>query len=285
MRYNGSELATVTRLLAALATAAVLVPAVPAAADEVVHCWYDRTGPFGDRQLVCRLVGSDTIVEHETIQPPPRLWPALGYDATGECWYRRPVNTGFRLQDIYGNGDAELWYRSPTAAPTGAWIVVGRVRGCTSEPVDVVTVVELVWEAIETFEFVEPDPTLQPDTGVTGVATYVDLDPPDTVVESFTSPVTGALVEVEFAVPLVIVDWGDGVEEFTPSLYDLFGPYPDGAITHTYETKDFYDVTVEYEWSVRWRFDGGTWNTVLEVPPTTWTNTYQVDELVGRVTG
>jgi hypothetical protein len=269
---------------AVLATSAIaLLPAI-SAADEVVHCWTDRSGLGGRSVLVCRLVGSDTIVRHETIEPPPRLWPALGYDGVGECWYRRPVNTGFRLQGIYGNGDAELWYRSP-GSTIGAWIVVGRVRGCTSEPVEIVTIVDLVWGAIETFDFVEPDPTLQPDTGVTGVATYVDLDPPDTVVESFSSPVTGAVVDVEFSVPIVTVDWGDTTEEFTPTLYDLFGPYPNGAITHTYETKDFYDVTVEYEWTVRWRFNGGNWNTVTDVPPTTWSETYQVDELVGRVTG
>ena len=277
-------MATLRRVAALLSFLLAFSGISPAVADEVVHCWYESRGLRGKGDLVCRLAGRDRVVRHETIQPPPRLYPTLGYDATGECWYQRTVYTGFRITDTYPDGSVYLWF-SRSGDLFGSWIDVGRVRGCDSEPVDVTTVYEIVWDKIAAFEFTEPDPTVQPVIGVTGAPTFLDLTPPDPVVESFASPVTGAVVEIEFVVPAVIIDWGDHTEEITPSLYHLFGPYPDGDITHVYETKDYYTMTIEYAWQVRWRFDGGTWNTVTDIPNTTWTDTYQVDELVGRITG
>jgi hypothetical protein len=145
---------------------------------------------------------------------------------------------------------------------------------------------ELVWEALATFDFESPDAELQPATGVTGLDTYAVVTPPEPVVERLTSPGTGALVEVEFAVATVTIDWGDGRPETVPPLiYDLFGPYPEGEITHMYETKGAYDVSIAYDWRVRWRVDAGPWEPVNDIDPTVWATSYQVDEIVTRVTG
>ena len=218
-------MATLRRVAPLLSFLLVFSGIYPALADEVVHCWHESRGLRGKGELVCRLVGQDRVVKHVSIDPPPRLYPALGYDATGECWYQRPVYTGFINQGTYGNGDAELWYQSP-GVTTGAWLVVGRVRGCDSEPVDVTTIYEIVWDKIAAFEFTEPDPTLQPVIGITGVPTFLDLTPPDPVVESFASPVTAAVVEIEFVVPAVIIDWGDQIEEITHRCMTCSDPTP-----------------------------------------------------------
>lgn len=270
-----------------LAIALMAGLATPARAQtEVAYCWYERSGGFGRQAtLVCRIAGSDTIIEYVIIDPPPTLWPDLGRDSIGECWFNRTVFSGWRIIAENADGEAYFWY-SPDDTFSGPWIDVGWIRRCEDEPVEIVTIIDLLWEEIANFDFEEPEPELQPDAGVTGLPTYLDLDPPAPETRTIVSPVTGDVLEVEFVVAAVIIDWGDDdPEEITPSLYDLFGPYPDGQITHTYETKDNYTATVSYEWTVRWRFAGGPWQTINDIDPTTWTTAYQVDEIVTRVTG
>ena len=110
--------------------------------------------------------------------------------------------------------------------------------------------------------------------------------PPEPVIETVVSPVTGRVVSVEFVVSTVAIEWGDGNEtEVPPTLYESLAGYPDGDISHIYETSAFLDPVVSFRWRVRWRVDDGAWQNVAGVEPTTWTNTYQIDEIVGRVTG
>ena len=278
--------------MAALTRRAICVVAVllgtalaqgPADADEVVRCWYESGGNLGggSQRLICRIVGSEAVVVYEQLEPPPPLYPAVGDDGDGTCWYNRTVATNWRIVGTRGDGSAYMWY-----APDTRWIDVGWVRRCSSEPTEITTPLDLVWETVAAFDFEVPEATLQPEDGVTGLPTYAVVDPPRPVIESLTAPVTGTLVEVEFTVASVILDWGDGEPEpISPLVYDLFGPHPDGEITHTYETKDLYSTSVTYDWKVRWRVDGGPWDTVNGIEPTVWTGPYQVDEIVTRVTG
>jgi len=273
----------VVALLALIYSASIPASAQPV---EIVHCWYESDGNFGGQgRVVCRIAGSDTIIDYVIIDPPPRLWPAVGDDGAGECWYNQTAFTRWRIINEYADGSAYFWY-SPDDDWAGPWIDVGTIRRCTSEPVEITTIIDLVWEAVATYDFAEPDAQLQPETGVTGLATFMDLDPPGVDTESFSSPITSLVVDVEFVVTTVVVDWGDGdIQEVPPSIFDLFGRYPDGEITHTYETKEYYDASVEYLWRVRYRIDGGVWQNINNIDPTTWAVTYQVDEIVTRVTG
>ncbi len=281
-------MATMRAALAMVATVTMLMLVVPSAhADEIAHCWYERDGgALGQgSHLVCRIAGSDTVIDYVVIDPPPPLWPAVGRDAAGECWYNRTIFTGWRIVRQDGDNNAYMQY-STNDTSAGPWIDVDWIRRCINEPTEVETVIELLWEEIANFDFETPDAELQPGTGVTGLPTYVDVDPPRPDTRTLVSPVTGEVVEAEFVVAAVTIDWGDGsLDEITPSLYPLFGPYPDGRITHMYETKGTYDATVSYVWSVRWRYAGDAWQVINDIDPTTWTTPYQVDEIVTRVTG
>jgi len=261
-----------------------------ALAAETLTCWKTRvTNPFGkDAEVLrCRVEGDDGTSYRdysEGVELPP-LVEKVGADALGECWYRGTPPSRWQLVALYGDGSAEFWWDADPDAAGGPWIVVGALPACTSEPFDVETVVEIVWQVIEDFEFAVPDPELAPPAGVTGLATYLGEAPPQPVVESVVSPVTGATIDVEFAVGLVGADWGDGTtDELTPALFSQLTGYPDGSVTHVYETKAFYEVTVSYAWAVQWRVAGGPWQPV-EIDPTSVTIDYEVDELVTRRTG
>ena len=80
----------------------------------------------------------------------------------------------------------------------------------------------------------------------------------------------------------MIVDWGDGDSSTYPPNDSILGGYPDGSSTHTYEIKDELSITLEYDWSARWRLLGGLW-TPLPVPNTSTTVDYPVAEVVSRL--
>jgi hypothetical protein len=272
-------------LLTTALLAIALHAAPPASADEIAYCWYEGGGNRGGaQQLHCRLVGGETVVYRDRGEVPGPLYPSVGDDGNGECWFERSVYTGWESFGI--NGTLNLLYFNPDGVPGGPLIAAAWFERCEGEPTVVEIIFDLVWEVMESFDFVEPDPELNPATGVTGLPTYMAARPPDPVVESIVSPVTGRVVEVEFVVTTVSIEWGDGAEtEITPDLYPELVGYPNGDITHTYETSEFVDPVVDYNWRVRFRVDQGPWQLVAGVEPTTWTNPYQVDEIVGRVTG
>ena len=269
--------------IALLACGALVAPT--ASADEVVHCWYEDSGNIGGgQQLHCRLAGGETVVYGDRGEVPGPLYPAVGDDGNGECWYERSVYTGWESFGV--DGTRNLLYFNPDGLPGGPFIAESWFERCEGEPWEIEIIFDLVWEVMESFDFVEPDPEFNPAIGITGLPTYLAAQPPDPVTETIVSPVTGRVVEVEFVVTTVSIEWGDDAETtVAPDLYRELVGYPDGDITHTYETSAFVDPVVSYNWRVRFRVDQGAWQVVSGVEPTTWTNPYQVDEIVGRVTG
>jgi hypothetical protein len=253
--------------------------AAPAGADEIALCWYESVGRVD--VLKCRLADNEIVVYTERTEVPQTLYPAIGLAGNGSCWYYRTVFTGWIAVAIV-DGETQFYY--DPGIPGGPIVADASYPRCVDEPVDITAIEERVWDIVQAFPFEDPDVDLEPLIGVTGLPTFVALEPPDTVTEVVTSP--GSSIEVEFTVPLVTIDWGDGTgTDLTPSLYDLLGGYPDGEITHTYETKDYYGPEVAYHWQVRWRVDDGAWRDVAGIDPTTWTTRYQVDEIVTRITG
>ena len=208
----------------------------------------------------------------------------MGTDATGECWYYRTIWTRWIVVGLDGS---EAWMRYDPDEPGGPLIDAGWFRRCRSEPSGSEPATLSVWDIVSTYGFIDPQAAIDPDAnGFTGLPTFIATSPPARTVERLVSPGTGAVIDVEFTVDMVVIEWGDGVvTEITKSLYPFLVGYPDGAVTHTYETKGFYDVVVSYVWRVRWRVDSGSWITISDIPPTTWTRPYQVDEIVGRLTG
>jgi hypothetical protein len=121
-----------------------------------------------------------------------------------------------------------------------------------------------------------------PGQGITGLDTYLGLPIPE---EHFASLASGATaLEVEISVDAVVVAWGDGWTDTYPASDEILAGYPDGAAIHVYEVKnaDGAVVTVEYDWTARWRLIGGTW-APLDVPNTGTTIGYPVAEVVSRL--
>lgn len=263
------------------------VSAVPSSAADNYVCWYEWRTVNGKPQqvMVCSIAGGDA----EPVQPGepiPVTVPDVGYDATGACWYRRTgAWTGWRLVQQFPDNSGLFWY-SPSLNPTGPWVADALFPACTSRPSPTPPPIVKVWEVVEQYEFADPDPTLAPDgNGYTGLETFIGLDPPEPFTTTIPSPIGLGSIDVEIRVVTITVDWGDETEvSFAEAQFELFGGYPDGEVYHLYETKDFYDLTITYNWFVRWRANGGPWNT-LTIDPTTWITSYQVDELVGRRTG
>jgi hypothetical protein len=91
-------------------------------------------------------------------------------------------------------------------------------------------------------------------------------------------------VDIEIEVSGVIVDWGDGRAQTFPASPAAMAGYPDGIATHIYETKGAgYGLDVSYDWTARWRIIGEPWQ-LLDVPNTTTSLPYPVNEIVSVIT-
>lgn len=286
------------RLLASLLLVSVAAPAV---AQETHICWVERRiDPFGDARsvTVCRIGGE--IVEYGSESSVPAvLLPALGYDSTGiECWYLTSGSSDWTFLTRYGDNTADLVYQP---SPGGPVVIANGVPVCTSEPIIADPPEVLAYQLLFEYLHQRPDPNLNPfPLGITGMETYVALSPPDPFAGSLLSPLTGALLEAEAQVAAVEVSWGDGsADTYTQTLYQLLTGYPEGTARHVYEAKtcdppgsrprchpdlSAYPFTVSYQWTARWRVDGGPWQ-LLSVPPSTTTIDYQVAEIIGLLTG
>jgi len=285
-----------------LSVAVTLLMASPALAQEVHVCWVEPRPDPVDLQVrsvtVCR-VGGDLVEYGSESGVPGRLLPGLGYDSTGiECWYLTTGSTNWTFLTRYGDNTADLVY---TPVPGGPGIVANGVPVCTSEPTIADPPDVLAYQLIMEYVHQPPDPSLDPEPlGITGMETFVILNPPPPFTGSLVSPITGSLLEAEAAVAAVHVVWGDGGEDtYTTTLFPGLLGYPDGVARHTYEAKtcdppgsrprchpelSFYPFSVSYRWVAQWRVDGGPWQ-LLTVPPTATSIDYQVAEIIPLLTG
>jgi hypothetical protein len=112
--------------------------------------------------------------------------------------------------------------------------------------------------------------------------TYVGVPIPDDHATQLSAG--GVSVDIEIEVSGVIVDWGDGRTQTFPASDSAMAGYPDGIATHVYETKGAsYDLLVSYDWTARWRIVGESWE-LLDVPNTTTSMEYPVNEIVSVIT-
>jgi hypothetical protein len=254
-------------------------------AEESYVCWTEDRLVNGrpNQVLTCRIGGS-RVERFPDGDPPVILFPAVGYDAVGECWYDRTEWTGWIIVAQFADGSALMQY-DPDLIPGGPVVADARIRRCESEPDDTPPPVVRAWEVIQSFTFDRPDPVFTPDVGVTGLDTFVAAAPPEPVTVTLASPGTGGTLTVEFHVVQVTIDWGDGATQEVPaSLFAELAPFPDGTIAHVYETSAHTAIDVAFEWLVRWRVGTGAWN-VVDITPTTATTDYQVDQIAGRISG
>ena len=288
--------------VAAFAAGLVLVVLSPASgqAHEYTDCWSETVVNAAGKPVAATLCVNaggqvDTFIKGST-EPPRMIDINLGYDSLGtECWWSTAYETPWVKLGVDGNGVAHVGYLAEGAPEM---IVDAFVRGCTSRPTEANGVLESVWELVNRHVHERPEPSFNPDVGITGLETFLEVAVPPPVTDSLVSPL-GTTVSVEIKVAEVEVDWGDGeVETFTESIFPFLSGYPDGAARHAYETKTCptpggsrchpslseYEIEVAFDWFVQWRVDAGPWRPI-DVPNTLAVASYDVDEIVTRSVG
>lgn len=140
---------------------------------------------------------------------------------------------------------------------------------------------EIVAMAIDRAIALAPDPQLEvapARVGLTGLESYFWLADPPTAI-SATAGVSGLTVTAQ-AVPVQFVwDFGDGEELATTSPGARWTPRSGGDISHLYETKGSYDLSVEVIWAASYSINGGAW-TSIGYFSTSDTRPYPVREMV-----
>ena len=279
------------RLRIVVGTAAVillmLLPLAAEAAD-FASCWVTTVvSPIthAERTVTrCRIPGGDAVDYASDDSVPSRLYPSMGVDLGGDCWYLTSAVTQWVYMGLYINGDATLGWMPDPDHPEAIIFGVGRVPRCTSEPGVIPDPSAEVWEYVTEYIHPPPAPDVSPSAGdgVTGLETFVGVPiPPDHATQLSAA---GVSVDIEIEVSGVIVDWGDGRSETFPASDAALAGYPDGIATHVYETKDgSYDLAVSYDWTARWRIVGEPWE-LLDVPNTTTSLAYPVSEIVSVIT-
>ena len=278
------------RVIVALAVAlVVVVGSHSAVAAAFTACWVTQsvnadTG-FQDTVTRCRIAGGDTVDYASDNDVPSVLYPNMGTDLTGQCWYYTSAATAYVIVALYSDGTAEMgWSTDP--GNSSAIIAIGpTVPRCTSEPTPISDPSAEAWDYAMSYIHDPPLPNLNPAPGggVTGLETFIGVPVPPDHAASLSSGAN--TLEVEIVVDAVVVTWGDGRVDTYPPNEEVLAGYPDGDATHVYEVKNAsgVDLVVEYDWTARWRVDGGPW-TALDVPNTETLVSYPVAEIVSRLT-
>lgn len=270
------------RLRLTAVTAALAITALPASAAEFQSCWVTEveTG-FGNPEIVtrCRIAGGDTIDYASDSAVPSVLYPNLGTDLTGQCWYYTSAVTSYVIINQFADGSAEMGF------DTGGIIALGpTVPRCTSEPTPAADPEADAWDYVMSYVHDPPTPDLNPAVGegITGLDTFVGVEVPPDHAATLTSG--ASTLQVEIVVDAVVVSWGDGTTDTFPPIETVLAGYPDGSATHLYDVKDpdGATITVEYDWTARWRLVGGSWE-ALPVPNTSTSLDYPVAEVLSRL--
>ncbi|MGH8949525.1 MAG: hypothetical protein ACRDXF_11755 [Acidimicrobiia bacterium] len=256
-----------------------------ALAAEYAACWVSlETDPWSGQKKTttrCRISGGDVVDFADDDAIPIHLYPNIGTDLLGDCWYRTSAETNYQIVPINPDGGAELVLIVDDAPGAS-----GYFRRCTSEPAETIDPSAEAWEYVMSYVHPPPAPDVNPapGDGVTGLETFVGVPVPD-VHDTQLASGTGATIDIHIEVSAVEVDWGDSrVDTFPADLVVLAG-YPGGGARHVYEVKELtgYDLSISYLWTARWRIAAEDWE-LLDVPETTTSLLYPVAEIVSVIT-
>lgn len=271
----------------ALAVVLVAVSIQTASAAAFRACWViTEVDVYGVEQTItrCRVAGGATVDYASDTEVPSVLYPNMGTDLDGPCWYLTSAATEYILITRYADGSADVGYDPDPSIPGGIIVVGPNLPRCTSEPTPIADPATDAWDYVMSYVHDPPTPDLNPEPGlgVTGLATYLGVSIPGAHQATMSSGVS--TLDVDIVVDAVVVDWGDGRINTFPPDPEILAGYPDGSATHAYEVKDpdGVSVVVEYDWTARWRLVGGPWN-ALPVPNTATTVLYPIAEVVSRL--
>jgi hypothetical protein len=261
----------------------------PAVAEEFSACWVTTvTNPVTlatDQITRCRISGGDVVDYASDTSVPSRLYPNVGIDLNGDCWYLTSAVTTWVFVSANSSGEAVLGF-DPDPGPGPPVVVTDPLPRCTTEPGDPTDPTRQVWDYVTRYIHPPPTPDVNPTAGdgVAGLPTYVGVPIPE-VHETQIGSVTGLILDIHIEVSGVEIEWGDGGVDNFPASETALAGYPDGLASHVYEVKDElgYDLEISYNWTARWRIAGGEWES-LAVPATTTAVVYPVAEIVSVIT-
>jgi hypothetical protein len=268
-----------------LAVVIICSLAIPAEAQEFIACWVavEVVPGVGVERTVtrCRIAGGAVVDYADDASVPSRLYPNVGFDLLGDCWYVTSAETDYQIVPVSPDGGAEL-----VLIVDGSPGPSGYFRRCTSEPGIPVDPSAEAWDYVTSYVHPPPAPDVNPSPGdgVTGLETFVGVPIPD-VHDTHLSSGTGTALDIHIEVSGVVVDWGDSSVDTFPADEAALAGYPDGGARHVYEVKDLagYDLSISYAWTARWRVVGQEWE-FLVVPDTTTSIVYPVAEIVSVIT-
>lgn len=259
---------------------------MPATGAEFSACWVtqvlDPTTFTTETITRCRIAGGETIDYASDDTVPSTLYPNLGSDLTGQCWYLTSATTQYVIITQFADGSAEIGFDTDPANPGGIIAIGPILPRCTSEPTPASDPQADAWNYVMSYVHDPPTPDLNPapGDGITGLETFIGVVVPSDHNATISSGAT--TVEVDIDVSRVIVRWGDGTTVTYPPIQNVLAGHPDGSAIHIYEEKGDLAVIVEYDWSAQWRLVGGSWAS-LPVPNTTTSLGYPVAEVVSTL--
>ena len=107
-------------------------------AASFASCWVAREldPVYAEYSTVtrCRIVGSDTVDYASDSDVPSVLYPNLGTDLTGECWYLTSATTAYVILDRFADGSANIGFDTDPSTPGGIVAIGPIIPRCTSEP-------------------------------------------------------------------------------------------------------------------------------------------------------
>jgi hypothetical protein len=237
-----------------------------------------------DQVTRCRISGGDVVDYASDDSVPSRLYPNVGIDLNGDCWFLTSAVTTWMYISVFANGEAVLGF-DPDPGPGAPVVITDPLPRCTSEPGSSVEPSTEAWQYVSHYIHPPPVPDVNPapGDGVTGLPTFVGVAIPD-VHDTQLGSATGVTLDIHIEVSGVDIDWGDSRVDSFPPDEDALDGYPNGIASHVYEVKDEagYQLEISYKWTARWRVSGGEWES-LAVPATSTTVVYPVAEIVSVI--
>ena len=183
-----------------------------------------------------------TYLPYDKIMVGPNGQPCIGtgYYADGSA-APRPVQGPTELEEGPGNSSS-LYSTAPPCPPQT------RPAGQTGPGETPAMVARRYWEEVA---LPEPRPEIAPGRAIAGKIAYLATN--GRIEHVYTNNTIFGPLEI-LATGSYGVDWGDGE---TSGPYAFEGePWPDGQITHEYQSVGNYDIVVKERWTAVWRLGG-----------------------------
>lgn len=243
-------------------------------------CWtaWAVSGPV----LRCRS-GLGEIADYRDAGAVPHArFPARGADIWGACWHDAPEDTGWQTSGVWSERGAYLVGVSGVGPARG--LVAGWFRRCASDPVGPVEQLT-VYDVLRGLDYSPPSPAPAPVRGVVGLESVLSPPVPQPAMYAAGRLDVNEGVLVEVRVRTVTVYWGEvgSGQSVAGAVSPASSRFPSQPFSHVYRRSGRYPVTVEFEWSARWR---PTWDQEWEpisIGPFSSTMRFDVDEIVSRL--